>query len=118
MARWSCGVDRHHAPVRWGKVAAPQLPCRGRGPAEAESTSSSQGALLAALLLCCALLRHLAGWACVPLSTSPQSSVLGTGQWGCAGIVVTLFLSYSCLFLSRLSVCPSVRLSVSLQAFL
>lgn len=50
--------------------------------------------------------------------TSPQCSVLGTGQRGCAGIMVTLFLSYSCLFLSHLSVRPSVCLSVSLQAFL
>lgn len=24
-ARWSCGVDRDHTPVRWGKVAVPHL---------------------------------------------------------------------------------------------
>lgn len=76
------------------------------------------GSLLAGLLLGCESLGHLGVWPCVPLGTSPQCSVLGTGWRGCAGIMVTLFLSYSCLFLSRLSVCPSVRLSVSLQAFL
>lgn len=36
-AHWSC-VDRDHIPVRWGKVAAPHLHCRGRGSPEAEST--------------------------------------------------------------------------------
>lgn len=124
-AHWSCGVDRDHISVKWGKVAAPHLHCRGRESPEVESTRRPclqlprvTGALLTGLLLSCASPRLLAVWPCVPLRTSPQSSVLGTGRWGCAGIMVTLFLSYSCLFLSRLSVCPSVRLSVSLQAFL
>lgn len=76
------------------------------------------GSVMAGLLLGCELLGHLGVWPSVPLGTSPQCSVLGTGQQGCAGIMVTSFLSYSCLFLSHLSVCPSVRLSVSLQAFL
>lgn len=74
------------------------------------------GGLLAGLHLGCELLGHLGVWPCVPLGTFPQCFVLGTGWRGCTGIMVTSFLSYSCLFLSRLSVCPSVRSSVCFSA--
>jgi len=65
------------------------------------------------------LVRLLSTWvsARVPLGTPLQCSVLGIGWRGRAGIAVTLFLSYSCLFLSRLSVRPSVCLFLCRRFF-
>lgn len=117
-ARWSCGVDRHHIAVRWGKVAAPHLHCRGKGPPpEAESTSSTPGsqgtAGSSAPQLC--ITQTLGCLSLCPtehLSTELCAWDRPVGVcWGPGDFVPLLFLPFSLP-----SVCLSVRSSVCFSA--